>query len=209
MDDSGTQTEEPVDNSAEISALPTDHESSPSTDSPLISAPPTAPESPLTSGPHTAPESSTPTGAHIIFGSPSIPRVHGVSHLPALRNVSLRPELLQLPEFYPAPRLPAQLTMLEDSQNPKARYVREPPNLPQSREMHQLARTADCLAPSVLDTPSTAEEETFDFLKWRLHAQLECLLCVEIMVPPIMVCKNGHMICHNCRPKLDRCPLCR
>ncbi|PNF19740.1 hypothetical protein B7P43_G14755 [Cryptotermes secundus] len=57
--------------------------------------------------------------------------------------------------------------------------------------------------------PQTRKEETFDVLKRWISTQLECLLCVEIMTPPIVVCSNGHMICNNCKPKLDKCHFCR
>jgi formylmethanofuran dehydrogenase subunit E len=70
-------------------------------------------------------------------------------------------------------------------------------------------RSAECSQPPNRPMPDIPEEETFDLLKWRLNAQLECLLCIEMMMPPIVVCFNGHMICDNCRPKLDKCPLCR
>ncbi|GFG38405.1 hypothetical protein Cfor_06922 [Coptotermes formosanus] len=144
MQDTGTQTEEPLDNSAEIHGPPTDSETSPHTESSLISAPSTAPESPLITGPSTAPESPlitgpstapesrlisapptarespTPTVAPIIFGSHSVPMAYNISHLPALPNFPVRLELSQLPEFYPAPHLPTQLTSLEVSENPEA-----------------------------------------------------------------------------------------
>lgn len=41
-----------------------------------------------------------------------------------------------------------------------------------------------------------------------LH-QLECPVCMEYMLPPITLCGNGHNICPNCKPKLQRCPTCR
>ena len=38
---------------------------------------------------------------------------------------------------------------------------------------------------------------------------LECPVCFQLMVPPITQCKNGHNICHTCKPKLMNCPTCR
>jgi len=38
---------------------------------------------------------------------------------------------------------------------------------------------------------------------------LECPVCMEYMRPPIILCVNGHNICHTCRRKLDDCPTCR
>nr|CAD7432578.1 unnamed protein product [Timema monikensis] len=38
---------------------------------------------------------------------------------------------------------------------------------------------------------------------------LECPVCMEYMVPPIVLCESGHNICDQCRPKLPFCPACR
>ena len=51
---------------------------------------------------------------------------------------------------------------------------------------------------------SLAEE-----LHRRLLQELECPVCMEYMVPPIMLCNNGHNLCCNCRITLDKCPVCR
>ena len=47
-------------------------------------------------------------------------------------------------------------------------------------------------------------EELKDLLKC-----LECPVCFHLMVPPITQCRNGHNICHTCKPRLDHCPTCR
>jgi E3 ubiquitin-protein ligase SIAH1 len=39
--------------------------------------------------------------------------------------------------------------------------------------------------------------------------QLECPVCLEYMLPPIILCGNGHNICSSCKPKLPSCPTCR
>lgn len=38
---------------------------------------------------------------------------------------------------------------------------------------------------------------------------LECPVCYERYVTPILVCENGHCICSNCKDHLKSCPLCR
>ena len=43
-----------------------------------------------------------------------------------------------------------------------------------------------------------------------LESHLECPVC--LVVPksgPIYQCRNGHLLCHQCHPKLKRCPLCK
>ena len=42
-----------------------------------------------------------------------------------------------------------------------------------------------------------------------LLRELECPVCMQYMVPPIKLCKNGHNICSSCRGSAKRCPRCR
>lgn len=37
----------------------------------------------------------------------------------------------------------------------------------------------------------------------------ECPVCYEYVLPPILQCSNGHLVCSDCRPKLEQCPTCR
>ncbi|CAI4229483.1 unnamed protein product [Auanema sp. JU1783] len=37
----------------------------------------------------------------------------------------------------------------------------------------------------------------------------ECPVCLEYMLPPYLQCNSGHLVCGNCRPKLQCCPTCR
>ena len=37
---------------------------------------------------------------------------------------------------------------------------------------------------------------------------LECPVCLNYMIPPIMQCVNGHNICNTCKPELTKCPTC-
>lgn len=43
----------------------------------------------------------------------------------------------------------------------------------------------------------------------RLLQELECPVCKEYMVPPIILCNNGHNLCCNCRITLENCPICK
>ncbi|CAD6195424.1 unnamed protein product [Caenorhabditis auriculariae] len=40
-------------------------------------------------------------------------------------------------------------------------------------------------------------------------AVFECPVCLEYMLPPYLQCQSGHLVCSNCRPKLQCCPTCR
>lgn len=47
----------------------------------------------------------------------------------------------------------------------------------------------------------------------KLYANLkrfsECPICFERLIPPVSTCKNGHVVCRNCRKKMANCPSCR
>ncbi|XP_048192191.1 E3 ubiquitin-protein ligase SIAH1-like [Perognathus longimembris pacificus] len=42
-----------------------------------------------------------------------------------------------------------------------------------------------------------------------LASLFECPVCFDYVLPPILQCQSGHLVCSNCRPKLLRCPTCR
>ncbi|CAG9783473.1 unnamed protein product [Diatraea saccharalis] len=42
-----------------------------------------------------------------------------------------------------------------------------------------------------------------------LTSLFECLVCFDYILPPILQCESGHLVCSSCRPKLSCCPTCR
>ncbi|KAF7278238.1 hypothetical protein GWI33_008595 [Rhynchophorus ferrugineus] len=38
---------------------------------------------------------------------------------------------------------------------------------------------------------------------------LECPVCLEYLVPPILQCRTGHSICSSCKSELNQCPTCK
>lgn len=42
-----------------------------------------------------------------------------------------------------------------------------------------------------------------------LMANFECPVCFDHVWAPIEQCRNGHIVCNTCRPKVDKCPECR
>lgn len=42
-----------------------------------------------------------------------------------------------------------------------------------------------------------------------LASLLECPVCFDYVLPPILQCQSGHLVCSSCRPKLSCCPTCR
>ncbi|XP_068142197.1 probable E3 ubiquitin-protein ligase sinah [Drosophila tropicalis] len=57
--------------------------------------------------------------------------------------------------------------------------------------------------PLACDKPQEASISDF------LVSLLECPVCFGYMMPPIMQCSRGHLICSSCRQKLTVCPVCR
>lgn len=43
----------------------------------------------------------------------------------------------------------------------------------------------------------------------QMASLLECPVCREYALPPIMQCENGHHLCAICRKKVAKCPVCR
>jgi len=37
----------------------------------------------------------------------------------------------------------------------------------------------------------------------------DCCVCLGVMVPPIISCRNGHSTCNDCATRLNKCPTCR
>lgn len=75
-------------------------------------------------------------------------------------------------------------------------------------------RSAICVGePSGSSTSNTANQlskiHSPGTLTEELAALFECPVCFEIVLPPIMQCQVGHLVCANCRPKLSCCPTCR
>ncbi|CAG0885805.1 unnamed protein product [Cyprideis torosa] len=42
-----------------------------------------------------------------------------------------------------------------------------------------------------------------------LASLFECPVCFDYVLPPILQCSSGHLVCQTCRPKLTCCPTCR
>uniref|UniRef100_A0A8D0CSR9 RING-type E3 ubiquitin transferase n=1 Tax=Sander lucioperca TaxID=283035 RepID=A0A8D0CSR9_SANLU len=43
----------------------------------------------------------------------------------------------------------------------------------------------------------------------ELTALFECPVCFDYVLPPILQCQAGHLVCNLCRQKLSCCPTCR
>ncbi|XP_054160776.1 E3 ubiquitin-protein ligase SIAH1A-like [Oppia nitens] len=43
----------------------------------------------------------------------------------------------------------------------------------------------------------------------ELTALFECPVCFDYVLPPILQCQNGHLVCAQCRQKITCCPTCR
>ncbi|PKK23566.1 siah E3 ubiquitin protein ligase 2, partial [Columba livia] len=43
----------------------------------------------------------------------------------------------------------------------------------------------------------------------ELTSLFECPVCFDYVLPPILQCQAGHLVCKHCRQKLSLCPTCR
>lgn len=43
----------------------------------------------------------------------------------------------------------------------------------------------------------------------ELASLFECPVCFDYIVPPILQCQNGHLVCQPCKLRLTTCPSCR
>lgn len=67
-----------------------------------------------------------------------------------------------------------------------------------------VAQAMQSVAPHIPIVGGGAEDSSAEIL-----SVFECPVCLEYMLPPYMQCPSGHLVCSNCRPKLQCCPTCR
>ncbi|XP_065191360.1 E3 ubiquitin-protein ligase Siah1-like [Sycon ciliatum] len=90
------------------------------------------------------------------------------------------------------------------------------------REPKMEACTPTCNAATPLVATSTAAGNTnFAIVKAEesvsaniasnpdLASHFECPVCFDYVLPPIIQCNSGHLVCSQCRAKLTCCPSCR
>ncbi|KAB0338073.1 hypothetical protein FD755_025361, partial [Muntiacus reevesi] len=53
----------------------------------------------------------------------------------------------------------------------------------------------------------TCLPECVSRVAWRVF--YECPVCFDYVLPPILPCHSGHLVCHNCCRKLTHCLTCR
>jgi E3 ubiquitin-protein ligase SIAH1 len=77
-----------------------------------------------------------------------------------------------------------------------------------SAPMIGCATTTQSVAPQMMSGSTSAIAGTSNSNQEVLQA-FECPVCLEYMMPPYLQCQSGHLVCGNCRPKLQCCPTCR
>lgn len=74
------------------------------------------------------------------------------------------------------------------------------------------AASVGSVAGSVSAAPSSAVSLTTASLPGQtpeLTALFECPVCFDYVLPPILQCPAGHLICNSCHQKLSCCRTCR
>lgn len=75
-----------------------------------------------------------------------------------------------------------------------------------------MAASVGSVAGSVSATPSAAVSLASGGLPGQtpeLTQLFECPVCFDYVLPPILQCQAGHLVCNPCRQKLSCCPTCR
>ena len=92
-------------------------------------------------------------------------------------------------------------------------------NLP--REQNLEGRVVSCSAATPLVAAPAAVASHFAVVKAEetggasgststdLASHFECPVCFDYVLPPILQCSSGHLVCSDCRAKLTCCPSCR
>jgi len=76
-----------------------------------------------------------------------------------------------------------------------------------NREMHS---NNPNMPSSTFNNRQPSQTQAMDSTTNQELAQLfECPVCYDYVLPPIMQCATGHLVCGTCRPKLQGCPTCR
>lgn len=57
--------------------------------------------------------------------------------------------------------------------------------------------------------PDNNSEDQYEKVEWELMRELECICCLEYMLPPVQQCMTGHSICSKCKPTQSVCPACK
>ena len=71
------------------------------------------------------------------------------------------------------------------------------------REAERKKRTETGGAETTLSRPPSMYEGL------NMEDELQCPICFETARSPVYQCPEGHIICHTCRPRVTRCPVCR
>ncbi|XP_038072512.1 E3 ubiquitin-protein ligase SIAH1A isoform X1 [Patiria miniata] len=70
----------------------------------------------------------------------------------------------------------------------------------QAKELTTMSCPATTSSKARSHTPTTNQD---------LAGLFECPVCFDYVLPPILQCQSGHLVCSSCRPKLNCCPTCR
>lgn len=54
-----------------------------------------------------------------------------------------------------------------------------------------------------------AAQDGTTFTPDSVDSLFECPVCSDTVLPPILQCRNGHLLCSNCRKNVTSCPVCR
>jgi len=80
----------------------------------------------------------------------------------------------------------------------------------ENKTLEEIARTkSDTEALKLL--PGTMEHQVQTNMQRQIRRSKECPVCMDDLVPDreLYQCIRGHIICENCKPRIQQCPKCR
>jgi len=71
------------------------------------------------------------------------------------------------------------------------------------------AEPGPSMATSAGESTGTGAELIGNIQIAKILELLECPVCFDVVLSPILLCENGHSVCSSCKENLATCPVCK
>jgi len=79
----------------------------------------------------------------------------------------------------------------------------------QSRLNNMAAVPGPSASAGLPEAPNDVTETEEIIVKAQVLKLLECPVCYDTILRPILLCQNGHSVCNSCKKDLQFCPICK
>ena len=93
-----------------------------------------------------------------------------------------------------------------------SKFIHKKRNIKQNIDFLKNQLSPNRIATVSVQNSASTNNKLLSFLNKSISTkerELECPLCLEVSEPPIFMCPESHLICENCKPKVEKCPECR